>query len=202
MNGPAGKIKTDNSDRALEAKLGMRRAVRAELERAGGCRVLETMAGRGTMSEAWRGAKLHHANDTYLELAGEWRGRFVGDAALLLRGLDLRAYNVFDVDTYGAPWPYLAILEDRRRWRAGELGAIVCTDGSPLKLRWGGQLFGALARYVGEMRNPPTTATCEPLIRSAIAGWLKRSRVKLRKLWWAGEGEADRVFYYAALFEG
>lgn len=203
---PLGTKKTDNRPDSARSKLGLRQNVATELRRAGApVRVLETCCGiDGKMSAAWTAADLLEGID---EKYRPWdrRRRFIGDALVVLRAIDLQRYNVFDVDPYGHPWPFLRRLE-RRGWAAGEVGGLVITDGGSLNLRWGAQNIPAdLRHYVPKLSlisrsgGTPETNRTAPLVdihRRAVREWLRRCGLAMLRRW---EVEGGGGMVYSAI---
>ena len=58
------------------------------------------------------------------------RPAFVADNRRVLRALDLAAFNVLDLDSYGSPWEQAYIIARRRKLRPGERLGMVPTDGT------------------------------------------------------------------------
>lgn len=145
-----GGKKTHNASRAIHAKGQMRRNV-LDAVGADRARVFDAYAGPGEMHrEAW------HAAAHYTGCDVEWfrddRRVFVADNQTVLRALDLRAFNVFDLDAFGSPWECATIIAARRKVSPGELVGLCLTDGSGLRLRLSG-VPHALARLVGVGSN-------------------------------------------------
>lgn len=135
------------------------------------------------------------------------RCRFVADTCTVLRSIDLTAFNVFDIDAFGSPWEAADIIAQRRRWAKGELGAVLFTDGSSLKSRWGGAPRAA-ASLAGMKRMDiaPCIAAGRNVSAAAMRGWLARSNVTPLKRWDAegrGLGLSSLLMLYTAIvFEG
>ena len=184
----------------MEAKVAMRQRI---LEQVKPANVLDLFCGHRTLwRQVWQFAENYVGCD-----ARPWEltepARFVCDNRRLLRCLDLSAFNVFDLDAFGSPWEQVIILAARRKWAAGERGALVVTDGSTLKTRWG-QLPRALALLIGvsETKMGATTTGAEEIRRIALAGFARRSGVKILRHWEA-TGPRPACLYYAAMcFEG
>jgi hypothetical protein len=197
MTSPA---KTDNRSDARAAKLELRAHVR---ELIAPCRVFEAFCGPsalGGMSEAWAGAELHVGCDQRFAWPDP-RQRYVGDTHRVLRGIDLGRYNIFDLDAYGSPWTAMLILLARRRWAAGERGAIVLTDGSGMKSK-----FGMPGRDVVEllgMRTLPPQDRADVVHGDCTAAWLARAGVKQLRRWVAvSRTSGQPMVYSAVVFEG
>lgn len=191
--------KTDNHPQALAAKLELRRNVLAEVQPA---RVFDAFCGVGEMYRGIWHEAMSYAGCDERQWARTDPPRFVGDNRLVMRAIDLSAWNLFDFDSYCSPWEHMAILAARRPWTPGELGGVVLTDGSSLPLRWGGMPY-AMAYMAGlsSPRSPPNTCAVTDLMAMALAGWVKRSNVKVLRMWQA-EGERGLVYYTGLVFEG
>ena len=123
-------------DRTHGAKLAIRRNVLAAIgaERA---HVFDAFAGPGEMHrEVWSQASSYTGCDE--RWYRDARRCFVGDNRLVMRAIDLRPFNVFDLDSFGSPWEQLAILAHRRPLATGETVGLVLTEGSGLKLKTSG----------------------------------------------------------------
>lgn len=198
----AGK-KTDSGQLAARAKIELRARV---LDALGpdNVRVLDTYCGvDGKMyHEAWTRASGYVGCDQAFRLSDR-RPRFVGDSLLVLRAIDLSVYNVFDVDAYGSPWEALTIIAARRPWARGERGAIVLTDGSDGKTRFGGSTKG-LSQVVGSTTSHKTLR--RPIREVALGAWLKRCNLAPENIWRA-RGYSDKMgsiemSYTAVVFVG
>ncbi len=192
--------KTDNRTSAHGAKLEMRRAVLAAI---GDCRVFEGFCGpraAGSMSEVWAGATLHTACDERYAWPDD-RTRFVGDTPRVMRAIDLQAFNVFDLDAYGSPWAAMLILAARRTWTVGERGAVVLTDGSGRKSKFGTPPH-AVAELLG-MRVLPPTEQSAVIHERCTAAWLARAGVTQLRRWVADSTASGQpMIYSAVVFEG
>jgi hypothetical protein len=128
------------------------------------------------------------------------------DNQLALRALDLTRFNVFDFDAFGSPWNQALLLAHRRKWKRGEQGAIVLTDGSSMKIRYG-ELPHAMANLIGcDPKCSAKTSIASNMQRLALQGFARRAGVKLTKLWrFEGNGSGkggQTMTYIAALLEG
>ena len=205
MSGKGGSgVKTDNHQTTARAKLEMREAVVSAVRQAGaGVRVFEAFGGvAGVLAQAYRAADLHEACDLKY-VVQDPRRRYIGDNMIVMRAIDLGRFNVFDLDAYGSPWPQMEILEGRRSWEPGEVGAVVITDASDLKLRWGGVQKHALARYAGLDEMPPTRSITPAIFDCALAEWLRRSSLVQLRRWDVNykRGQAGTI-YAACMFRG
>lgn len=164
--------KTDNNDQAMKAKVELRQKV---LEAIPSAHVFDAFAGSGKMHDAvWHRAASYVGCD--LRWFRDQRRVFVANNLRVLRAIPLEPYNVFDLDAYGAPWEQAIVILERRAWRSGELVAFILTDGSGLRLRFGGlpKSTQALARL--PMDNLETGfGRREWLFDRCIAGVAKRA---------------------------
>jgi hypothetical protein len=193
---------TDNGVFAHRAKVELRTQVLAEL--GGPASVLDVFCGEtGVMHrDVWRNAA------SYVGCDKEWRGlsdervRFVGDSLLMLRAIDLQPFNVFDCDAYGSPWTALQIIANRRKWKAGERGAVVFTDGSDGKLKFGAHR--GIAALLGTNASHKTLRTS--LQDAALTVWLRKANVKPLKVrrarGFSGKVGSMKMTYCAVLLEG
>lgn len=197
--------KTDNAKGAHAAKVQLRNNV---LEYVAQARVFEAFSGLGAMFEnVWHKATDYLGCDQRPWTPNEPHKRIVCDNRLAMRCLDLARFNVFDFDAYGCPWHQMLLLAHRRTWQPGERGAVILTDGSSLKTRWGA-MSGAQAQLMGSTgQNLPRSAgTGDPLQRMLLQRWLKLAKVQTVKSWRAtgrgsGRGGA-RMVYTALVFQG
>jgi hypothetical protein len=151
------------------------------------------------MSEAWVGSDLHIGCDLRFDWPDQ-RERYVGDTHRVMRSIDLERFNVFDLDAYGSPWIAMLILLARRAWRAGELGAVVLTDGSGRKSKFSTPPH-AVADLLGMRRVPPTDASAE-IHAACTAEWLRRAGVRQLHRWEAVSSAAQPMVYSAVVFSG
>jgi hypothetical protein len=203
--------KVDNAPAAKERKAELRRRV---LEYVKPARVFDGFCGAGVMwSAVWRDAESYVGCDVRDWSPDEPMGfrRFVADNLVVLRAIDLAAFNVFDFDAYAEPWAQALVLARRRAWGPGERGAIVVTEGGPLNMRLLGQTTNALAELVGMRKRdglPHTTKSQAGLHRRALSEFCKRSRVKPLHGWSFQNAGGGRGFgtmlrcYSAVVFEG
>lgn len=124
-----------------------------------------------------------------------------------MRCIDLQRFNVFDFDAYGCPWEQMLLLLHHRQWGEAEVGGVVLTDGSSLKLRWG-SMSTAAATLLGGSRDdlPRSDGGTDGLQRILLKRWCNLAKVKPRHCWRAegrgsGAGGA-RMAYTALVFEG
>lgn len=197
-----GAAKTDNNPNGKNAKATLRENVLAAVQPA---HVFDVFCGIDGMMHA----KVWHKAATYVGCDQRWqlsdaRRRYVGDSLRVLRCVDLQPHNVFDVDAYGDPWPVLYLLMHRRKWAAGELGAVCITDGSNLHT-----MFGTGSRAMSELtglgaRFAPTHSAAESIGRIAIKNWLERQNLKPLRLWEATASSnkgGSKMRYSAVVFQ-
>lgn len=200
--------RVDNAKAAHAKKVELRRKV---LELVTPANVFDAFCGTGSM---WRGTwndaatylGCDHISWTPKESVG-FR-RLVCDNVLAFRTLALSQFNVFDLDAYGDPWEQALIIARRRTWKRGERGALVVTDGSGMKTRWG-SMSAAMAELCGLRRLdglPRTGAIGERLHDRALKAWLAASKAKPLKRWsFSGNGSgrgSQLMLYSAVVFEG
>lgn len=196
--------KVFSASAAHPKKVELRRLV---LEHIRPARVFEAFSGLGDMwSGAWRDAQSYTGCDIRPLTLDEPMARMCCDNLVALRCLDLSLFNVFDFDAFGSPWDQVLVLANRRKWKRGERGALVLTDGSSMKIRYG-ELPHSMARLVGcGTKCSAKTGVAEEMQRLALLGFAKRAGVKIVKLWrftGNGSGKGDqRMTYSTALLEG
>jgi len=196
--------KTHNAPDAKEAKVRLRQYA---LDAVPNASVLDAFAGRGEMHRAvWHKATRYVGCDLVWERADPGM-RFAADNKRVLRAIDLAPFNIFDLDAFGDPSEQMLIIAARKRWGAGERGALILTDGSSLKTRFG-SLSRGQAEFAGMQmgRKPCSAATSVAAGSMALRSWMHKSRVKLLRMWQAegrgsGRGGA-RMVYTAVVFDG
>jgi hypothetical protein len=194
----AGLKKTDNNPQAFKAKVDIRRRV---LEQVGKpAAVFDAFAGSGEMFTAiWSGADRYVGCDLkYRPFTGDCRMMFAADNRRVMRAIDLRPFNVFDLDAYGNPWEQAIIIADRRPVGAGELLGLAITEGNGLSYKGNvmphaiRMLTGLRPGIVGLSRKQ------DDVITRAIAGLAKRMRCDVVKRWQA-EGRTGASMRYIGL---
>lgn len=169
------------------------------LEHVGTARVLDAFCGTGEMwSAVWRQADYYAGCD-----ARDWDftgpPRFVCNNEILLRSIDLGQFNVFDLDAYGSPWVAAHIIGARRKWGTGERGALVLTDGSSMRTRFGGETRGMGKPVAKNLRASDESE------RAALRNWIGVAGVEVMAIHRAtgnGSGRGQRMTYTAVLFKG
>ena len=206
MTEASAVVGVHNSPNSVGAKVAMRRHVLAEVKHAS---VLDCYCGpTGEMwAAAWKSAESYTGIDLVWHV-NDPRRRYAGDTLTVLSSIDIATFNVFDVDAFGSPWPVLLKLL-RRKWKKGERGALVITDGSAGKNR-----FGAVGEAQRDLLNFGTTS-CPPSNSTDIAHdlclqeWLARAKVGVVRQWTArsssansSRGGSQKMRYSAVVFSG
>lgn len=131
------------------------------------------------------------------------RRRFVADNMRVMRAIDLQEYNIFDLDAYGSPWEHMLVLASRRKWAPKEVGAVILTDGTNLKMRFG-QLPAAIQQLLAADSNAIGACSANAEIAQAMAlrAWAALSGVDISKMWTAegrGSGKGGSKMVYTAI---
>lgn len=168
--------------------------------------VLDAFCGDGVLwSEVWSEASAYTGLDVEMPWPPEFR-RFSGDNRRVLRAIDLRAFNVFDLDAWGCPWYQALIIAHRRAWKAGEVGALVVTDGGGMKSRYGVP-SRAVTHLLGIRQVPRTAKSHDTLFPMLLRAWANVAGVTPRHCWTyrsksSGRGGSQAMYYGALVFEG
>jgi len=192
--------KKHNASPALHAKVSMRRNVLDAIGRDR-ARVFDAYAGPGAMYDgAW------HEAAQYTGCDEEWfrdaRRVFVADNQVVLRALDLDAFNIFDLDAFGSPWECATIIAARRKVQPGELVGLCLTDGSGLRLKLSG-VPHALARLAGVGGNVRlANRGHEAMFSRALDVVCERMGARVVKRWRAVATARAAVRYEAVVMEG
>jgi hypothetical protein len=196
--------KTNNNARALPAKLQIREHV---LAAAGGTEavVFDAFAGAG---ELYRG--VWHKAGRYVGCDLDWyrdeRLVYVADSRRVMRAIDLEAFNVFDFDAWGSPWEHVVILCARRSVKPGERLGLVLTEGTRLKLKFGG-LPDALAGLIGFRRSSGLAGLGRArayagILDQAIATAAARLHCTVLNRWEAHGKMGSQMSYIGLVLEG
>lgn len=149
--------KAHNAPAARNAKIEIRERVFNAFRLVGPVHVFDAFAGGGEMYRAvWNNAASYVGCDK--ERQRDERTMFCADNRRVMRSIDLRAFNVFDLDAFGSPFEQATILAARRVLKPGELVGLVLTDGSSLTMK-----MGALPNAMMALTN----------IRSHMAGFMR-----------------------------
>lgn len=192
--------KKHNASTALHAKVSMRRNVLDAIGRDR-ARVFDAYAGPGAMYDgAWNEAAQYTGCDE--EWFRDERRVFVADNQLVLRALDLGAFNVFDLDAFGSPWECATIIAARRKASPGELIGLCLTDGSGLRLKLSG-VPHALARLAGVGGNVKlANRGHEAMFNRALDVVSERMRARVVKRWRAVDTARAAMRYESIVMEG
>lgn len=123
-------VKTNNAK--TSAKREIREAVLSKVESPS---VLEVFCGSGEMYQSvWHKADNYTGIDKVKQF--DSRHTVCGDAEKAIRIVDLRIYNIFDIDAYGSPYEVLARVlgSVSPEWRSV---GFVLTDGIAMDLKLG-----------------------------------------------------------------
>lgn len=177
---------------AMVAKADIRRRVLAGVTPS---HVLDVFAGDGGMyRRAWREA------DSYTAMDRKWfrddRRAYVGDSLLMLRGIDLNAFTIFDVDSYGSPWPAAWTIAKLRRWDRPETIGFVLTYGSGFKIKFG-QVPVVEAAMAG-MEHVGFAAR-DILLDNCLSAWLRQVGGTVLRRWQATAGNGQSGMIYTGL---
>lgn len=187
-------MKKDNNHLGKQAKIKIRRQA---LDAIGpdNARVLDIFCGeQGEMyNEIWHDAIYYDGIDIRWTQTDK-RRRYVGDNKVFIEYLDLQRYNVFDVDAYGSPWEIMAVISKRRKWSAGEKGAVTFTD-CDMRANLSHQVMGL-------PHTPRLRQLAYDLHRSALDNWIAQSRLKVAKMWQAQIKGAGPRWYCGLVFTG
>lgn len=195
-----------NSSEGVAAKQKIRQDVMALVA---GPRVLEVFCGpSGEMHRrVWSAADDYLGIDLVWRL-GDERRRVACDAMLALRALDLSKHNIFDVDAFGSCWCEVGVIAARRKWTAGERGAVVVTDGSWRASRTGQRgLWWRVMRSLSGAPDVPNTELdgWRAVQNAALMGIPAKMGCRPIKAWSStpktGKG-GSYMFYGAVVFEG
>lgn len=124
--------KTDNAK--VDAKVLLRQAVLAEIT-VDEAAVLDVFCGKGEMYGAvWHKAKMYTGIDKKKYF--DSRVLVCGTAEKAIRLVDIKKYNIFDIDAYGSPYEILSYVVANVGSTHRKLG-FVLTDGVQMDMRMG-----------------------------------------------------------------
>jgi hypothetical protein len=201
--------KQNNSANALTAKAEIRRNVLDAIDESlsaidGPVKVFDAFCGTGKMHKAvWHLAEHYTGCDK--EWARDERRCFVADNRRVMRGIDLSAFNVFDLDAHGSPWEQAFILAARREVAPGETIGVVLTDGTGLAMI-GNHVEVALARLAGLKPDGMVGVLRQrdAILDRAVIGLAKALHCQIVARWQAdgkNEGQAQ-VRYIGLVLKG
>jgi hypothetical protein len=191
--------KVDNQ--AHGAKVDIRKRVVAALARD--IYVFDAFAGAGSaMYDAvWSDAEYYVGCDLKWE-RDTGRTLFVGDNRRVMRAIDLKKFNVFDLDAYGFPWEQALIIADRRPVKPGEAIGLIITEGGGIAYKANSvpHAVSILARVrhgaVGLGRRR------EDIVDRCLAGLARRMRCKIEKRWQATGRSGATMLYVGVVLRG
>jgi hypothetical protein len=191
--------KTDNNPAAEAAKATIRRNV---LEAIGAeqAHVFDAFAGEGKMYRAvWRDAASYVGCDK--DFFPDDRLAFAYDNQRVMRAIDLRPFNIVDLDAHGSPWETAYILAVRRPLTAGERMGLVLTEGTGLKMNMGGVSKG-LALLAGvRSQMPGMGAARNEVIERALKRLCETMHAAVVRRWEAHGNKGSRVGYIGLVLE-
>jgi hypothetical protein len=195
--------KIDNNPRAMTAKIDIRRRVlEAMPDRV---RVFDAFAGDGHMHAAvWANAFGYVGCDLkYKPLTGGTRCMFAADNRRVMRAIDLAAFNVFDFDAYGSPWPQAIILADRRPVAPGERIGLVITAGHA-GIPYMGQVVPAAVSELAGLRKGVAglARNIDNVVDRCVIGLARRMRCGIARRWQAKGKTGAEVIYTGLVLEG
>jgi hypothetical protein len=194
-----GDKPTDNHRAARAAKAQVRRNVLAMIEEP---RVFDAFAGTGVMyADVWKDAASYVGCDKRWFRDG--RKAYVADNRRVLRAIDLKPYNIFDLDAYGAPWEQAIIIAARRELGHDELIGFAITEGGGLGYNVN-RISTATAEIAGVGRDKQVgmRVNVEPLIDRCITGLAKRMNAKIERKWQAKRKGATKMHYIGIVLRG
>lgn len=194
-----GTEKVDNAPLAKSAKVQIRRNVLDAVGKP--AKVFDAFAGSGLLWRAvWRDAEVYVGCDQK-EFADE-RTMFVADNRRVLRCIDLAAFNIFDLDNYGAPWEQAWIIAARRPLKPGELLGMVLTEGNGINYK--SNLVPLVVRKMAGI-SPAVVGLShrrEEVHARIFSGLCHRMNAKLVKQWRAYGKTGMAVAYIGIVFKG
>lgn len=193
--------KTDNAPQAFKAKVDIRRRVLAAV---GEARVFDAFAGAGEMySAVWKEA----ASYTGCDLKRHFDGRlmFCADNRRVLRAVDLRPFNLFDLDAWGSPFEQALIVAARRKVARGELIGLTLTEGAGI-----GQKMGNVAHVISMLTGlkagngslPGLGRARDHVFSLALRGLAKRMNCDLVNQWRAMGKTGQQMIYCGCILRG
>lgn len=170
-----------NAKDGWRAKVEIRRNVLEAIGPAS-AHVFDAFAGPGLMwQHAWKDAAEYVGCDTAWHQ--DDRRCFVADNRRVLRCIDVRAFNVFDLDAFGDPWQQALIIAARRPCVERDRIGIVLTIGMAQR-----QQSDALLRIAGmrpDIMRQRIGTQHQPVIMAAVRGLVRRLSGRLERAWMA-----------------
>ena len=187
-------------------KIELRRRLIEALGGPASCRVLETHSGPGIMRRgAYSGAREWIGIDTDIEAPGAVHY----DSTLVLRAIDLSAFNLFDVDAFGSPWHHVWLVSQRRRLVAGERLGLAMTNGAasqtvarhmrPRRAGWSRQMLDTLGADPDASLSQFICDNAERTAQVLVGRWFAPGRIVR---WMTARSPSGSTFYFAAIIAG
>jgi hypothetical protein len=200
-----GFEKSDNNPQAHDAKVKLRGLV---LEHIPDPRVFDAFAGAGAMySAVWHKALAYTGCDQKPQ--SDQRLMFCADNRRVLRAIDLKPFNIFDLDAYGFPWDQAIIIRARRPIAAGELLGFCFTEAGGIMYKANGVphavtlLAGIKAGSVGLGRAR------HAIFERTLAGFVRGYNCDIVKRWQAvasktanGKASGNQTIYCGVVLRG
>ncbi|MFZ5440480.1 MAG: hypothetical protein ACOZQL_10755 [Myxococcota bacterium] len=189
---------------ALAPKVAMRRWLVEQLGGIEKVRVLDCFAAKGML---WERAYDRTPNYLGLDIRqfDDERRMVVTDSRRFLRhqDVDVRAWNLFDLDAFGTPLEHLALLCERWRQVGGgrEPIGICLTDGTGFNANMNSTSRGLL-RYVGMAQHRGATVQADyrsAIFNAAVAKALDAARFRIVASKSATQQNAGNEMVYVAL---
>lgn len=195
--------KVDSGERAVAAKIDIRRRVFDAVKEAGPVAVLDVFAGGGEMHRAiWREADRYVGCDKRY-FPDDCRELFAADNRRVLRAIDLADFNLFDLDAHGSPWHQATIVADRRKLKADERVGFVFTEGDGLSYK-ANNVAHAVTHLIGlRAANQVGLIKRRQDVLALIVGALaKRMGGRIAQRWQAMGKTGAAVAYLGVVLEG
>jgi hypothetical protein len=194
--GQSGHV--DNSHQASDTKIKLRQLVMAQIPEP---RVFDAFGGSGAMySAVWRNAAAYAGCDQKPQ--SDERLMFCCDNRRVLRAIDLKPFNLFDLDAYGFPWEQAIIIGARRQVASGEVVGFCFTEGGGVLYKANGvpnavtMLAGIKAGSVGLSRAR------SHIFDMTLAGFAKSISCEIVKRWQAIGKTGQHVIYCGVVLRG
>lgn len=183
----------------MPLKLALRNRALDAVGGPGRARVLDLFAGNGVMYGAvWCRAAGYAGSETEQDKVFRHPAAvFHAPAGVVLRGIDLTEWNVFDFDAYGSPWDEIGVLARKRTMQRGETISLAITDGSARRA-----MMGHTCRAVAQLAGVPENAAGAHLRwgeigRAALVEVARRMGGDLIELKQGAGGTGSRGLWYA-----
>ena len=190
----------DNHSAGYAGKVSVRKHVLDTIG-ASNAAVFDAFAGSGSMHKAvWKHAASYTGCDERFFF--DRRTAYVGDNRIVMRSINLKPFNTFDLDAYGSPWEQAIIIARRRPVSKGERIGFVITEGSTIALRFR-RIPPALAEISKISRHASgVSRSAKDVLNQAIAGLCREMNCRLIKRWEAERKGGSRMTYIGLVLEG